>query len=117
MNEIGKNLRYLRNEKGLSIRALAEHVGISHNTLAQYERYEVVPTITSAMKICEYFQVPIEYLVYGKSVVADFDDLVLLRLSKKIDGFSEIDRGVAKKFLKKLIKNTKERFEIEEEIK
>ena len=63
MHEIGKNLKELRNKKGLSIRALAELIGISRNTLSSYERYDIVPTVLNAVKICEFFGVPVEYLV------------------------------------------------------
>ena len=116
MHEIGKNLKELRNEKGLSVRGLAEILGISHNTLASYERYDVVPTITNAVKICEYFKVPVEYLIYGKKVNSDFNDADLLRLFNKIDGYSNKDKELAKKYLNKLIKNVEEREGLEKEV-
>ena len=49
MNEIAKNLRELRDKSGLSLRALAEAIGLSHNTLATYERNDVVPTVNNAV--------------------------------------------------------------------
>ena len=58
-----KKLRELRDKSGLSLRALAEAIGLSHNTLATYERNDVVPTVNNAVKICEYFKVPVEYLI------------------------------------------------------
>lgn len=115
MHEIGKNLKELREKKGLSIRALAEEIGISHNTLASYERYDIVPTVLNAAKICEYFKVPIEYLIYGKKVITDFEDSMLLRLFKTIDGYNKEDKELAKRFLKKLVKNVEEREELEGE--
>ena len=63
MNQIAKNLRELRDKSGLSLRALGEAIGLSHNTLATYERNDVVPTVNNAVKICEYFKVPVEYLI------------------------------------------------------
>ena len=39
--------------------------------LATYERNDVVPTVTNAIKLSEYFKVPMEYLVYGKKVIKD----------------------------------------------
>jgi len=115
MNDIGKNLRELRKSKGLSIRGLSEKIGISHNTLATYERNEVIPTINYAIKICEFLQVPIEYLVYGKKVTSNFNDNELLQLFNEIDNFNEKEKEIAKNFLKKLIKNTIERKELEKE--
>jgi len=116
MNEIAKNLRYLRDKSGLSLRALAEAIGVSHNTLATYERNSVVPTINNAVKICEYFKVPVEYLLYGKKVMTDFSDGELLKLFKEIDEYEESDRKIAKNILKKLVKNVTERKKIEKEL-
>ncbi len=116
MKEISKNIKELRNKSGLSLRALAEHVGISHNTLATYERNDVVPTVTNAIKICEYFKVPVEYLFYGKKATTDFNDGELLKLFKEIDDYEESDRKVAKNILKKLTINIKERKKLEEKI-
>jgi transcriptional regulator with XRE-family HTH domain len=114
MNQIAKNLRELRDKSGLSLRALGEEIGLSHNTLATYERQGVVPTVNNAVKICEYFKVPVEYLLYGKKVTTDFNDQDLLKLFKEIDEYEESDRKIAKNILKKLIKNVKERKGIEE---
>jgi transcriptional regulator with XRE-family HTH domain len=116
MNEIAKNLKALRSSKKMSLRALGEAIGVSHNTLATYERNEVMPTINNAMKICEYFQMPAEYLLYGKKVVTDFNDRELLKLFREIDDSSDPDRLMAKKFLKKLIKNIRERKKLDNEI-
>ena len=43
MEVIGKRLRQLRNDKGLSIRELAKEIGSSQNTLAAYERHDMMP--------------------------------------------------------------------------
>ena len=112
MNEIAKNIKELREKSGLSLRALAEAVGVSHNTLATYERQGVIPTVNNAVKICKYFQVPVEYLLYGKKVTTDFNDSELLKLFREIDEYSKEEKEIAKKFLRKLVKNVRERKEI-----
>lgn len=117
MNEIGKNLRELREKKGLSVRALAELIGISHNTLASYERYDIIPTVLNAIKICEFFNVPVEYLVTGKLSITDFNDGQLLKLFKTVDSYKQEDKELAKKFLRKLVKNVEQRADLEEEVK
>jgi transcriptional regulator with XRE-family HTH domain len=116
MNEIAKNLRELRDKSGLSLRALAEAIGLSHNTLATYERNDVVPTVNNAVKICEYFKVPVEYLLYGRKILTDFNDEELLKLFKEIDDYEESDRKVAKNILKKLVKNVDDRKKLEKNI-
>src|SRR4030043_2312043 len=115
MNEIAKNLRELRGKSGLSLRALAEAIGLSHNTLATYERNDVVPTVNNAVKICEYFNVPVEYLLYGRKILTDFNDQELLKLFKEIDEYEEPDRKAAENILKKLVKNVRERMNLLED--
>ena len=55
-------------------------------------------------------------LLYGKKILTDFNDVDLLKLFKEIDEYEDSDRKVAKNILKKLVKNVKERKEIEKEI-
>ncbi len=116
MNNIAKNLKELRSNSGLSLRALAEAVGLSHNTLATYERNDVIPTVNNAVKICEYYQIPVEYLLYGKKITTDFNDSELLRLFREIDEYNKEEREIAKKFLRKLVKNIEERKELEKNL-
>lgn len=116
MSELGKNLKELRSKAGLSLRELADQVSISQNTLATYERNDVVPTIYNAVRICEFFDVPVEYLVYGKKITTDFNDAELLRLFREIDEYEKFDKGVIKKIMKKFIKNVNERKELEDSV-
>ena len=118
MNKIGDNFKVLRKESGLSIRLLSEKIGISHNTLAAYERNVVIPTVPNAMKICEFFKVPVEYLVYGKiAVKEDFKDNELLSLAKEIDELNDEEASLlAKKYLRKLIDNFRERKSLIDEV-
>ena len=116
MDRIGKHLRELRKKEELSIRALAEKVGISYNTIASYERDKIVPTINNVMKICDYFKVPAEYLIHGKKILTDFNDTELLTLFREVDEYENKDREVVKELLRKITGNIKERREIFENI-
>ena len=114
---IGKYLKQLREAEGLTIRELAKKVNISHNTMAAYERESIMPSLQNAFIIAEYFGVPIEYLLKGEKIISKFNDGVLLSLFKEIDEMDREDKTIAKKFLRKLIKNRAERQSIIEEIK
>ena len=68
MYHVCENLKRLREERGLSIRALSREVGITHYTLGAYERAQIVPSLENGFKLAEFFDVPVEYLVKGKKV-------------------------------------------------
>jgi transcriptional regulator with XRE-family HTH domain len=102
--KIGKNLRKLREEKGISLRQLQQAVGISYNTLGSYERDTVQPTIGSYFKLIEYFEVPFNYLAYGKEVTEGFTDSELKTLFKRVEALNKKDREVIKNYIKKYLK-------------
>ena len=104
--KIGNNLRKLRKKKGLSLRQLQKEVGISHNTLGAYERNTVQPTIENCYKLCKYFEVPMEYLIFGDDILQDFKDYELVQLLHEIDEMKPEDRVIIKKLIKRYI-NTK----------
>jgi len=116
MNMIGKYLRQLREAEALTIRELAKKVGISHNTLAGYERESIMPSLQNAYTIAEYFGVPVEYLLKGRKIISEFNDADLLALFKEIDTLEREDRIIAKKFLRKLVNNRKEREKLAKEV-
>jgi len=106
--KIGNYLRKLRNNKGLSLRELQKEVGISHNTLGGYERNKVQPTIENCYKLCQYFDVPIEYLFLGEDSLKNFQDVNLLALFNKLDKLDKEDRDIIKKYLDKYVMNKNE---------
>ena len=110
-----RHLKKLREAKGLSIRALSREVGITHFTLAAYEREKVVPSLENGFKLAEFFDVPVEYLVKGEKVNTNFSDPKLLELFRILDEMPAGDREVAKKYLQKLIYNRKEWGELQSE--
>ena len=110
-----RNLQKLREAKGLSIRALSREVGITHFTLAAYEREKIVPSLENGFKLAEFFDVPVEYLVKGEKVNTDFNDAKLLELFRTVDEMSQDDRNVAKKYLQKFVRNRQEWVELQSE--
>lgn len=57
-----KRLKRLREQHGLSTRALGEIVGTSNATISRYETGERDPDLMIAHKIASYFDVTLEYL-------------------------------------------------------
>lgn len=52
----------LRAERGISRRELADAVGVHYQTIGYLERGEYSPSLTLALHIAAYFEVPIEVL-------------------------------------------------------
>ncbi len=56
-------LRKIRKEKGISQLKLALDLNTSQNTISRYETGEREPGINELIKIADYFDVSIDYLV------------------------------------------------------
>ena len=115
MASFGHYLKKLRSERGISLRDLEKEVGISHNTLALYEKEHTVPSVENGFAIAEYFGLPLEYFLKGESVISDFRDATLRDLCRRVDDMSDKDRTLAKKYLSRLVENRVERNELERE--
>ena len=102
---IGENIQKLRQEKGLSLRKLSAEVGISHNNLASYERDAIVPSLENAVKISQYFNVPLEYLFMGEKAQFKYHDLELADLFGEVDRMEAKYRRMVKNYIKKVIKH------------
>ena len=115
MASFGHYLKKLRAERGISLRDLEKEVGISHNTLALYEKEHTVPSVENGFAIAEYFGLPLEYFLKGESVISEFRDATLRDLCRRVDDMSDEDRALAKSYLSRLVRNRHERGELERE--
>ena len=102
---IGENIQKLRTTKGLSLRKLSAEIGISHNNLASYERDAIVPSLENAVKISQYFNVPLEYLFMGEKAEFKYHDLELADLFGTVDRMETKYRRMVKNYIKKVIKH------------
>jgi transcriptional regulator with XRE-family HTH domain len=59
LKQLGKNVRSIRNAKGLSMETLANEAEIEYRQLGRIERGEVNTTITSLLKIADALKVDI----------------------------------------------------------
>jgi transcriptional regulator with XRE-family HTH domain len=74
-----KNLRALRNKKGISQQQLAENIGVSQQSINKYENHNIEPDISTLIKLADYFSTSIDYLV-GRMEVDQ-----RIEISKKYD--------------------------------
>jgi len=72
-------LRELRTQKGLSQPKLAEHIGTVRSTICQYEKGTREPDIATIIKLAEFFNVSVDYLLgvsnvpYGKKTTYNIE--------------------------------------------
>jgi putative transcriptional regulator len=59
---IHNRIAMLRAERGISRRDLAEAVGVHYQTVGYLERGEYSPSLYLALRIAEYFEVPVEVI-------------------------------------------------------
>lgn len=60
---LAQNLRYLREQKGLSQRECAEIFGLSGSAIAMWEQDQRKPDIEMIVRLAEYFDVSLDELV------------------------------------------------------
>ena len=59
----GEKLRGLRVARGLSQKAVAEHLGISMMAYAHYELNDREPSLDTLRRLCDFFDVSADYLI------------------------------------------------------
>lgn len=59
---VHNRIAMLRVERGISRRDLAEALGVHYQTIGYLERGEYSPSLYLALKISEYFEVPMEVI-------------------------------------------------------
>ena len=64
---INENIRRMRKERNISAKELAEMLGVSEQTIGNYERGNREPNIATMLKLCDVFCVTLDYLVNGIS--------------------------------------------------
>lgn len=69
--ELGRKIRALRLERRLTLRALAEAVGVSQSLISQVERGLASPSITTLRRIAAVLGVPIAVLFLGSGEASD----------------------------------------------
>lgn len=59
-------LRRLRREKGISMKELGQKMGVAESTISQYETGKREPDFETLLKLGEFFNVSVDYLLRGE---------------------------------------------------
>ena len=90
------------------MRRMGKEVGISFNTLNAYERNAIHPTLESCYKMSRFFDVPMEYFIFGDKLTQEYRDAELKALFQEVDVLKSADRKVIKSYVKKFLKTKKQ---------
>ncbi len=74
---IGIRIRLLRDLKHVTQREVAEAVGLSRERISKVEQGRTGLSPEVMMQLAEYFDVPLEYLYFGKTGDSYFKDMLL----------------------------------------
>ena len=81
---VGQQIRKLRKQRGLSLRALADLCGISANAISLIERRENSPNVSSLHRMAIALNVPItDFFYHENEPILPFHHFVLPSIKKK----------------------------------
>ena len=67
------NIRLLRREMGISQQALADAIGMSQQSINQYENHRIEPDIHTLAQLADYFNTSIDFFVGHTDIRNRFD--------------------------------------------
>ena len=93
-----KNLKYIRQKKGISQQELADKLKIDRSTISRWENDEMDITVGNALLLADYFNVPIEDFTAKDMTTEEninFDETELL-FDKHKDILTDSDKNIIK---------------------
>lgn len=98
-----KNLKFIRQKKGISQQELADKLKLDRSTISRWENDEMDITVGNAIQISDYFNIPIEDFTGRDLSLTDnntFDELELL-FNKNKDILTDDDKEYMKFIIEK----------------
>ena len=75
MNKVNTTIRRLRLERGLNQEQLAEQLHVTRQAVSSWETGKNQPDIETLTQLAEFFQVSVEYLIYGQEPVKETGEI------------------------------------------
>ena len=91
MEKFGERIRKLRQERGLTTHEIAEKLGISRNTLTNWERgTKEIYGIKLLEEMAEILEVPLKILFSGEKEISVENNPVIKNLSERVSRLEQI---------------------------
>ena len=107
MAKIGDRIAYLRKIKGFSQTEVAKKIDASREAIGKYERNEALPSVVTAKKIADIFEVTLDYLV-DESATPSFDKETVQRLNA-VKNLNDDDKKIFFSMIDAFIRDAKTR--------
>ena len=101
---VGDRIRFLRKNNNMKQVELAVELGIARPTLTRIEKNNDKPSKRIVEEIANLFNVPKDWIIYGRKIIPLNVSLDESDLIKTIRDLDEIDRNFIIDFIKKYVK-------------
>ena len=78
-----KNLRLLREKHGVSQQKLAEAIGLTQQSINKYENHNIEPDIETLIRIADYFETSVDYLIGHTSIRRKIEKVTAYELNEE----------------------------------
>lgn len=82
-NSVGKNIKKLRSEKGITQEQLAERLHVTRQAVSNWETGKTQPDIETLSMMAECFEITVEELIYGKKTQEQGPNVIIEKTIKK----------------------------------
>ena len=91
-----ENLKALRESAAVSQKQLAEALGVSQQSINKYENHNIEPDIGTMIRIADYFDTSVDYLIGHTSIRRKFENVTAYELnaeeSKIVDSYRKLTK-------------------------
>ena len=77
------NLKKLREDASISQKALADAIGVSQQSVNKYENHNIEPDIETLIRIADFFETSVDYLIGHSSVRRRIEEVHVFELNDR----------------------------------
>ena len=77
------NLKKLREDASISQKALADAIGVSQQSVNKYENHNIEPDIETLIRIADFFETSVDYLIGHTSVRRIIEEVHIFELNDR----------------------------------
>lgn len=91
-----KNLKLLRDVAAVSQKQVAQAIGVSQQSINKYENHNIEPDIETLIRIADYFETSVDYLVGHTAVRRKIENVTVYELNaeerKLVDKYRKLSK-------------------------